>query len=245
MLLAPQLLAMPLEMQLWLIGHELAHTVQLSCDGSDAEDFLERDAWDATYYALHGQRYMITGSGSKSLSAAAFVLDPMAVHYFQTFPQLLDLRISHVRRIRLMTFERALQLMLNSDQKDFVSDVHGSAKGLSIPLARGTEISAVKQSLVILLQIDHIQRVAQRARDDLRRWRAILRTIQAPQADTVPLVEEVCNSVQDWINRRVSALGLSAAWVQELIDAMLQLQAKEIRNSSFAPVRWGKIWMPS
>ena len=64
----------------------------------------------------------------------------MAVHYFQTFPQLLDLHISHVREIRPMTFERILQLMLDSDQKDFVIDVHGSAKGLSIPLARGTEI---------------------------------------------------------------------------------------------------------
>src|SRR6266566_5783200 len=79
-LLASQLLTMPLEMQLWLIGHELAHTVQLGRDGSDAEDVLEREAWDAAYYALHGQRYTITGSSSTPLAAAAFVLDRMAVH---------------------------------------------------------------------------------------------------------------------------------------------------------------------
>src|SRR5687767_4226149 len=63
-LLASQVLTMPTEVQLWLIGHELAHTVQLGRDGSDAEDVLEREAWDAADYALHGQRYTITGRGS-------------------------------------------------------------------------------------------------------------------------------------------------------------------------------------
>jgi hypothetical protein len=239
-LLASPLLTMPLKMQLWLIGHELAHTVQLGRDGSDAEEFLEGEAWDAAYYALHGQRYAITGSGSKPLSAAAFVLDCMAVHYFQTFPQLLDLRISQAREIRPLTFERVLQLMLDSDQEDFVIDVHGSAKGLSIPLARGTEISAVKQSLVILLQIDHIQRAVQEAGEDLRRWRGILRIIQAPQADSVSQVEHARSAVQEWMTRRVSALGLTAARVQALIDAMLQLQAKEIRKIEFRSCKMGQ-----
>jgi hypothetical protein len=239
-LLASQLLTMPLKMQLWLIGHELAHTVQLGRDGSDAEDFLEREAWDAASYALQGQRYAITGSGGKPLSAAAFVLDRMAVHYFQTFPQLLDLHVSHVREIRPLTFERILQLMLDSDQKDFVIDVHGSAKGLSIPLTRGTEISAVKQSLVMLLQIDHIQREAREAGDDLRRWQRILRIIQSPQIDSVSQVENARSTVQDWMTRRVSALGLTAARVQALIDAMLQLQAKEIRKIEFRSCKMGQ-----
>jgi Domain of unknown function (DUF4157) len=239
-LLTSQFPTMPAEVQLWLIGHELAHTIQLGRYGSDAEDVLEREAWDAAYYALHGQRYAITGSGSKPLSAAAFVLDRMAVHYFQTFPQLLDLRISHAREIRPLTFERILQLMLDSDQKDFVIDVHGSAKGLSIPLARGTEISAVKQSLVMLLQIDHIQREAQEAGDDIRRWRRILRIIQSPQADSISQVENARSAVQDWITRRVTALGLSAARVQALIDAMLRLQAKEIRKIEFRSCKMGQ-----
>jgi hypothetical protein len=239
-LLTSQFLTMPPAVQLWLIGHELAHTVQLSREGSDAQVALESEAWDAAASALHGQRYAITGRGSAPLSAAAFVLDRMAVHYFQTFPQLLDLRISHAREIRPLTFERILQLMLDSDQKDFVIDVHGSAKGLSIPLARGTEISAVKQSLVMLLQIDHIQREAREAGDDLRRWRRILRIIQAPQADSVSQVENARSAVQDWITRRVTALGLSAARVQALIDAMLRLQAKEIRKIEFRSCKMGQ-----
>jgi hypothetical protein len=239
-LLASHLLTMPTEVQLWLIGHELAHTVQLGRDGSDAEEFLETEAWDAASSAMHGLRYAITGRGSAPLSAAAFVLDRMAVHYFQTFPQLLDLRISHAREIRPLTFERILQLMLDSDHKDFVIDVHGSAKGLSIPLARGTEISAVKQSLVMLLQIDHIRREAREAGDDLRRWQRILRIIQSPQADSVSQVETARSAVQDWITRRVTALGLSAARVQALIDAMLRLQAKEIRKIEFRSCKMGQ-----
>jgi Domain of unknown function (DUF4157) len=239
-LLSSQFLSLLPAVQLWLIGHELAHTVQLSREGSDAEVALESEAWDAAYAALHGQRYAITGKGSAPLSAAAFVLDRMAVHYFQTFPQLLDLRISHAREIRPLTFERILQLMLDSDQKDFVIDVHGSAKGLSIPLARGTEISAVKQSLVMLLQIDHIQREAREAGDDIRRWRRILRIIQSPQAESVSQVENARSAVQEWITRRVTALGLSAARVQTLIDAMLRLQAKEIRKIEFRSCKMGQ-----
>jgi hypothetical protein len=239
-LLTSPFLSLPPTVQLWLIGHELAHTVQLSREGSDTEVALESEAWDAAYAALHGQRYAITGRGSAPLSAAAFVLDRMAVHYFQTFPQLLDLRISHAREIRPLTFERILQLMLDSDQKDFVVDVHGSAKGLSIPLARGTEISAVKQSLIMLLQIDHIRREAREAGDDLRRWQRILRIIQSPQAESVSQVENARSAVQDWITRRVTALGLSATRVQALIDAMLRLQAKEIRKIEFRSCKMGQ-----
>jgi hypothetical protein len=172
--------------------------------------------------------------------AAAFVMDRMAVRYFQRFPQLLDLHVTDVKEIRPITFERVLQLMLDSDQKDFVIDVHGSAKGLSIPLARGTEISAVKQSLVILLQIDHIQQAVQQAGDDLRRWRGILRTIQSPQADTASLVGEARALVEEWLDRRISALGLMAARVNELIRAMLRLQAKEIGKIEFRSCKMGQ-----
>jgi len=239
-LLTSRLMSMPAEAQALLIGHELAHTVQLTRGGSDAEDVLEGEAWHAAWSALRGERYTVSGGATKPLAAAAFVLDRMAVRYFEMFPQLLDLQITQVREIRPMTFERVLQLMLDSGQKDFVIDVHGTARGLSIPLARGTEISAVKESLVILLQIEHIQRAVRQAGDDLRRWREVLRTMHVPQVDSVSAVEQARDIVQGWISQRVSALGLTAARVNGLIQSMLQLQAKEIQKIEFRSCKMGQ-----
>jgi hypothetical protein len=239
-LLTSQWVTMPMVVRALLIGHELAHTLQLRRGGLDAEGCLEAEAWHAVRAALRGERYTIAGGACKPLAAAAFVLDRMAVRYFQTFPQLLDLQVTQVREIRPMTFERILQLMLSSDQKDFVIDVHGSAKGLSIPLARGTEIAAVKQSLVILLQIDHVQQAVREAGNDLRRWQRILRIIQAPQVDSVPQLGNARDSVEDWISRRVSALGLTAGRVNTLIQAMLELQAKDLQKIEFRSCKMGQ-----
>lgn len=239
-LLASEGAAMPMALRALLIGHELAHTLQLRRGGLDAEDCIEAEAWHAVRAALRGERYTITGAARKPLSAAAFVLDRMAVRYFQTFPQLLDLQVTQVREIRPMTFERILQLMLSSDQQDFVIDVHGSAKGLAIPLARGTETPAVKQSLVMLLQIDHMQHEMREAGNDLRRWQRILRIIRAPQVDSASQLGNARDSVEDWIARRVRALGLTAGRVNALIQAMLQLQAKGLQKVEFRSCKMGQ-----
>jgi hypothetical protein len=61
-----------------VLAHELAHTVQLARGGSDSEQALEAEAWQAAVAVLAGERFEICGAASRPLDVRAFVAANMA-----------------------------------------------------------------------------------------------------------------------------------------------------------------------
>ena len=68
-LFSTHLAALPEEARMEIIGHELAHTLQLRRHGSDPTEFLEAKAWQASRAALSGTAYEIRGRASWPLQA--------------------------------------------------------------------------------------------------------------------------------------------------------------------------------
>src|SRR5205807_2615409 len=100
--------------------------------------------------------------------------------YFRLFPSLSGLEARTVHRYRPETFATVLRLLVASPERDFVIDGHGTPQGLSMSLVGGRSVSAVRQSLVILMRLRQAREAMARAGDDLDAWRRILRTFRMP-----------------------------------------------------------------
>ena len=207
-------------------------------------------------------------TGSESATADAFVADADGKAYFTTFPQLGDLTIRKSTVLSPAHFESLVDHLLASDQKNFVIDAHGNPLGLHMPLASGTKISAVRRSLFMLTGIERIRTLMRLADEsntiwehasgtDLDKWRRIVETMHsgtwhdmigdpwprdAPSVATVPAAKSL---VRSRLSALVDALfpgGVSGKQgrVDRLIEKMLQLQAKGIREIQFRACNIGK-----
>jgi hypothetical protein len=83
---------------------------------------------------------------SGKLTADGFVADNDGREYFVAFPQLGDLAVKKATILTPSNFESLMDLMLASNQENSVIDAHGEPKGLFMPLASATKISATKHS---------------------------------------------------------------------------------------------------
>ena len=168
-LLSSRLAILPPAMRLLVIGHELAHAVQVGRGGSDAPRCLEAEAWAAARAALCGQPFEVRGGGCGGLQAAALVLDQAAQNYFLTFPQFGSLHINNVQLVQPLHFSRLLSMMLASGERDFVLDIHGwtdnldGSVGLRMPLHPATGVRCNRRTLRILSYIGHLQQLMRQA----------------------------------------------------------------------------------
>lgn len=155
-----------------VVGHELAHTLQLARGGKDDEEFLEEEAWRAAAAAMAGRRYKVTGSARSPLSAHLLYEGGAANDFFARFPVLhirghkkikIDKRIA----ISPLNLERLMDLMVVSRQKEYVIDVHGSPSGMTLNFSAGAKGSATAQGLrqimVITPAADYIQKMGTKA----------------------------------------------------------------------------------
>jgi hypothetical protein len=208
-LLSSRLAALPRPMRLLVVGHELAHTVQHRRGGSDAEASLEAEAWQAAATALRGQPYAIRGRAGRPLPAEALVSDQMAVEYFTTFPQLLEVRVTRAHLIARshsdMTFERILDLMLASKDEDFIIDLHGNEVGIFAKLAKGSSIDATKMALLMLMQLAHIKQAMRDAGGDLARWKETLAEIE-------PAIRALRNMAKTMTKRKAGVPNVDINW---------------------------------
>jgi hypothetical protein len=207
-------------------------------------------------------------TGPGTATADAFVADANAKAYFTTFPQLGDLTIRKATVLSPAHFESLMDHMLSSDQKNFVIDAHGNPSGLYMPLASGTKTSATKRSFFMLAGIERIQALMRLADEsntiwerasgtDLDKWRRIVETMHSKTWHTMigkpwpmetPLVATVA-AAKSLARSRISTLvdalfpgGVSGRQrrVDTLVEKMLQLQAKGIREIQFRACNIGK-----
>ncbi len=204
---------------------------------------------------------------SANLKADAFVPDNDGKKYFDAFPQLGNLAIQRVFILKPSNFENLMDLMLASSQKNFVIDAHGNPEGLFMPLTSATKIAATKHSLFILTGIEYVRSLIRTAKEsdtfwgrasgtDLDRWRRIVEVLHSktwqqmvsgwpkvtPQVSSVDAAKRI---VQARINSLVDSLFPGQITKKQdrgdrLINKMLRLQAKGIREIQFRACNIGK-----
>jgi len=176
--MASQLLHLPFALLAPLLGHELAHTVQLEGGGDDSVDYLEAEAWEASRAALCGRQYLIKGSGSLALAAAGLYMGDAAREFMETFGiEPLLVPKGNTAKIDPLTFEKILDLMTDKfkNEDDFIIDAHGHANGFGIDIAKGEQAQATTQVLATLPRIVDLRTALTNAGDNLQELQKIVR----------------------------------------------------------------------
>jgi hypothetical protein len=176
--LTRQLFGEPFEELALLLGHELAHTVQLGRRGDDPVEFLEAEAWEATRAALRGQRYPIKGGSREALEAAGLYRTDDARDFIETFGiDPLQVPKGNTAKIDPLTFEKILDLMLDKfkNEDDFIIDAHGNHNGFLIPIIKGEDGQATTANLATLPKILDLRSELTNAGDNLKELQRIVR----------------------------------------------------------------------
>jgi hypothetical protein len=208
------------------------------------------------------------GETAKEFTADAFAADKDGKDYFVRFPRLDNLTIQKATILAPSNFENLMDLMLASNQNNFVIDAHGDPIGLHMPLASATKISATKHSLFILKGIEYIRhliRIAkehgnfwgQASREDVKSWQKIVEVLHSKawqemigpnwptMAPQVSKIEEANRIVQSRLDSLTNSLfpgnvAKKQERVDRLLKKMLQLQARRIREIQFRACNIGK-----
>ncbi len=176
--LTSQLLCAPFEFLAPLLGHELAHTVQLARAGDHSIEYLEAEAWEASRAALRGQRYLIKGNGREALAAAGLYRTDDAREFMETFGiDPLQIPKGNTAKIDPLTFEKILDLMLDKfkNEDDFVIDAHGDKNGFGIDIIKGEQGQATTANLATLPKILDLRSEFTKAGDNLKELQRIVR----------------------------------------------------------------------
>ena len=128
-----------------ILGHELAHTIQLGRKGSDSRTSLEAEAWRGTIDALRGKRHEIKGAGSNPLNAHAIIAYPPAKPYYEWIksePVKSGGSISIPAKPETlagadMNLLILMKRMALANSKDILVVAHGSPTGIRIPIVPG------------------------------------------------------------------------------------------------------------
>lgn len=223
-----------------LLGHELAHTVQLAGDGDDSVDCLEAEAWEAARAAFYGRQYRIRGSGSKALAAAGLYMSDAAREYMVTFGiEPLQVPSTNTAKIDPLTFEKILDLMTGNfkNEDDFIIDAHGHPNGFGIPIAKGEQAQATSQVLATLPNIVDLRSALTKAGDNLQELQRIVRDkIQGgtPASPTDPnnktAVEAAIQENKQKIETEISRLKSFAGVQDEAVMARLVKKMGDLKN---------------
>jgi hypothetical protein len=154
------------ELRSLVIAHELAHVVQLSRRGSDPQELLEAEAWEAAWHAVRRMPFRVRGAASRPLAAKAIIamggaLNTAALAHYQQFQaeRLLAagaIAVSSPKIVANISWEAVLDEIIagtpgNTD-KSFVVCAHGSKDGMTMPLVAGSGFAATTTSLELLMQ---------------------------------------------------------------------------------------------
>jgi len=236
---ASQLLHAPLAMLAPLLGHELAHTVQLAGGGDDSVDCLEAEAWEASRAALCGQPYLIKGCGSSAMAAAGLYMNDASREYMETFGiEPLQVPKGNTAKIDPLTFEKIVDLMTDKfkNEDDFIIDAHGHSNGFGIPIAKGEQAQATSQVLSTLSQIFDLRSALTNAGDNLQELQKIVKEkVQGdPALATDPnnkaAVEAAIQENKQKIETKISDLKKSAGVQDEAVIARLVKKIRDLKN---------------
>jgi hypothetical protein len=255
--LSSRLLAQPEPKRLLVIGHELAHTIQLARGGTEATNLLEAEAWQAARAALDGERRPVRlgGRGPLAVAADAIVGDLLAKTYYTKFPQmtnLLDARIdlqidkNNVQLLSPLSFRDLLSRMLKSDKTSFLLDFHGTERGLVMPLYPGARHKEDGQwdklqpdgtILDDLMTYRRVRELKKTAGSDLARWKEIVKLIwhdlgeedRSVPIDLVDLARAMA-LVDHWLKfiQLPDKLNSPLKQIDDLVDLQIQIERKHI-----------------
>jgi hypothetical protein len=239
-----------------VIGHELVHCVQLHHHGMDAIAQLEAEAWQAAAAALSGYKYQIQGKACQPLAALALVENGDAARYFDRYPQILDLNVTQTLRIRPFHFERLMDLMLASDESDFVLECHGNPNGLKMPLRSGnTEFEVTRDNLNTLSRIQQVHQGIEQAGTNIDRWSRLMESIgqrlpdsevpwterigRAGAGDEQRRIQEATDRAGNWLVRQTESIDLDKPRLYRYLDKMGRLHGRRIQRIQFCSCNIG------
>jgi len=237
--LASQLRLEPFSVLAPLLGHELAHTVQLERGGNDRVDYLEAEAWQASRAALLGQRFSIVGSGSAPLAAAGLFMSDASKDFMEMFGiDPLKVPAGNTARIDPLTFEKILDLMTDKfkTEDDFIIDAHGHPNGFGIPIAKGEQAQATTQVLATLPKILALRSALTKAGNNLQELQKIVKdTLQSiPASPSDPnnqaLVDAAIADNKQKIETKISELKTFAHVQDEAVIARLVGKMADLKN---------------
>ncbi|MBV9210690.1 MAG: DUF4157 domain-containing protein [Acidobacteria bacterium] len=214
-LFSKRLAALSERERLTIIGHELAHTVQLARGGSDAPEDLEREAWRASYAALSGQAFEIRGgarAGAK-LPAVALVMDKAGQDYFTTFDTLDPLQITKIEMIKPLTYERILDLLMDArfeKESDFLIQAHGEPYGFAISIVPGQAAGkdSAAHTLRQMMSLAVLIAAYKAAGDDFAKLKAVMKDIM--KVDPKPFPDETKAEIEREIFRQKKLIGIDS-----------------------------------
>lgn len=228
-MLSSKLRVLPAGAQLPVIGHELAHTVQLARKGSDATECLEAEAWRAASAALRGEPFEILGRAAHSLaaSAVALYLFDSAKDYFETFGlDNLDIPKGKTDKINPATYEKLLDLMIKwKDEKNLVLQAHGSRLGWGISVIdKQDEPFATTRNLNVMRGIVQLSDEITAAGDDFDKLKALCTKHSVLLPPTNP--DEAKKKIKEVLDKQKSDLKLTdEAVIRRVVGKMDQVKA--------------------
>ena len=235
--LAGELLHEPFSVLAPLLGHELAHTVQLEGGGHDNVDALEAEAWEASRAALRGQRFSIAGSGSEPLAAVGLFRTDAAKEFMVMFG-IDPLKVTGgTAKIDPLTFEKILDLMTVTfkNEDDFIIDAHGNANGFLIDIAKGEQAQASSGVLSNLRKIADLRSALTKAGNNLQALRKIVRDMDGTPAsprdpnNQAAVAAEIAENKQI-IETKITSLKTAAGVQNEAVIARLAGKMADLKN---------------
>ena len=228
-MLSSKLRAIHARAQFSIIGHELAHTVQLARKGTDATESLEAEAWRAARAALRGERYAVLGRAAHPLavSAVALYLFDSAKDYFETFGlDNLDIPKGKTDKINPATYEKLLDLMIKwKDEKNLVLQAHGSSLGWGISVIdKQDEPYATTRNLNVMRGIVQLSDAITAAGDDFDKLKALCtkHNVLLPPTN----VDEAKQKIKEVLDKQKSDLKLTdEAAIRRVVGKMDQVKA--------------------
>ncbi|OAI41998.1 hypothetical protein AYO40_06840 [Planctomycetaceae bacterium SCGC AG-212-D15] len=234
-LLSERLDALPAALKRLVLGHELAHIVQLRRGGEDAGVFLEAEAWRAASAAVRGAPYRVRGRARRPMPASndavAFVMDDYAKNYFDTFNQLSGLTVTKSEKFTPIVFETVLDSIVNKHPKveNFLLWAHGNPNGLNMALTNNARINtpvprvrASGATLTTLMEIDDKQK-----------------KIKASSDPDKLLMPDGVTTFQKHVDGLIKGLMIGDDGVNNVLKLMNKIQARQLKTIEFRACNMG------
>lgn len=201
--------------RLAVVGHELAHTVQLARGGSDALEDLEQEAWRAAWAGVRGESFEIRGGARACapLPAVGLVMDKAGQDYFTTFDTLDPLQITKIEMIKPLTYEKLLDLLMDTrfeKENDFLIQAHGEPYGFAFSIVTGQAAGkdSAAHTLRTLMSLATLIAAYKAAGDDLDKLKAVMKDIMKvdPKLD----VDSAKAEIEREIDRQKKLIGITS-----------------------------------
>lgn len=222
-LLSGRLTQFPIRVRQLVVGHELAHTIQLGREGADNEANLEAEAWTSADAALRGLPHTVRGAARNPMRALLFVVmdgarGDAAIAFYNRFKAermnqagSVAAQVITASRVTAVHFDGLLDAIIANyptstpGDKSLLIAAHGNAQGLTMPLLNGSAFAANTATLKFLMQPNAANMKLQTPS------KKVIPPTQAQIASLVGKMNQVQQLGIQWVEFRGCALGSDPA----------------------------------